>query len=103
MSFEEAALLEPFSVGVYACERGQVTAGHSVLITGTETFFCILPSDHYSCFYRSYFLYIHIYYYYNLSACSNTCGAPGAGPIGLTALLAARAFGATNIILAGTS
>lgn len=34
VSFEEAALLEPLSVGVFACERGQITAGQRVLITG---------------------------------------------------------------------
>ena len=34
MSDEEAALVEPTAVAVYACDRGQVTAGNSVLITG---------------------------------------------------------------------
>lgn len=56
MSFEEAALVEPTAVVVYALERGQVTAGDSVLVTG-------------------------------------------AGPIGLLAMLAAKAYGATKIFL----
>ena len=34
MSDEEAALVEPTAVAVYACDRGRVSAGHSVLITG---------------------------------------------------------------------
>jgi len=57
VSFEEGALLEPLSVGVYACERGQILAGQSVLVQG-------------------------------------------AGPIGLVSLLAAKACGATRVIVA---
>lgn len=34
MTFEEGALLEPISVGVYACRRAGVTLGTRVLITG---------------------------------------------------------------------
>jgi L-iditol 2-dehydrogenase len=34
LSDDAAALLEPLSVGVWACQRGQVTAGSSVLVTG---------------------------------------------------------------------
>lgn len=34
MSDEEAALVEPTAVAVYACDRGGITAGHSVLVTG---------------------------------------------------------------------
>ena len=34
MSDEEAALVEPTAVAVYACDRGQVHAGQSVLVTG---------------------------------------------------------------------
>ncbi|NVD42702.1 2,3-butanediol dehydrogenase [Ensifer sp. HO-A22] len=34
MSDEEAALVEPTAVAVYACDRGGVTAGSSVLVTG---------------------------------------------------------------------
>eukprot|EP01126_Amoeba_proteus_P058606 TRINITY_DN757_c0_g1_i8.p1 TRINITY_DN757_c0_g1~~TRINITY_DN757_c0_g1_i8.p1 ORF type:complete len:247 (+),score=29.69 TRINITY_DN757_c0_g1_i8:3-743(+) len=34
MSFEEGALLEPLSVAVHSCQRGRVTAGSHVLITG---------------------------------------------------------------------
>jgi L-iditol 2-dehydrogenase len=34
MTFEEGALLEPLSVGVHACRRGEVRAGSHVLITG---------------------------------------------------------------------
>ncbi|MCG7504777.1 2,3-butanediol dehydrogenase [Mesorhizobium retamae] len=34
MSDEEAALVEPTAVAVYACDRGGVTAGNSVLVTG---------------------------------------------------------------------
>jgi (R,R)-butanediol dehydrogenase/meso-butanediol dehydrogenase/diacetyl reductase len=56
MSDEEAALVEPTAVVVYACDRGRVTAGSSVLVTG-------------------------------------------AGPIGILALLTARAFGATRLFV----
>ena len=34
MTDEEAALVEPTAVCVYACDRGRITAGSSVLITG---------------------------------------------------------------------
>lgn len=34
LSDEEAALVEPTAVCVYACDRGGVAAGHSVLVTG---------------------------------------------------------------------
>ncbi len=56
MSYEEAALVEPTAVCVYACDRGRITAGDSVLVTG-------------------------------------------AGPIGILALLTARAFGATQLFV----
>ena len=56
MSDEEAALVEPTAVVVYACDRGGVRAGSTVLVTG-------------------------------------------AGPIGVLAILAARAAGATTIFL----
>lgn len=56
MSDEEAALVEPTAVTVYACDRAGVKAGDSVLITG-------------------------------------------AGPIGILALLTAKAFGATKLFV----
>lgn len=34
MSFEEGALLEPLSVGIWACQRARLVAGDDVLITG---------------------------------------------------------------------
>lgn len=34
ISFDEAALFEPLSVGIHACRRGKVSLGHKVLITG---------------------------------------------------------------------
>ncbi|MGE4480212.1 2,3-butanediol dehydrogenase [Acidocella sp.] len=34
LSDEEAALVEPTAVAVYSCDRGGVSAGHSVLVTG---------------------------------------------------------------------
>jgi len=34
LSDQEAALIEPTAVAVYACDRGGVTAGNSVLVTG---------------------------------------------------------------------
>ena len=34
MSFEEGALIEPLSVAVHACRRGNVKVGQKVLITG---------------------------------------------------------------------
>ncbi len=34
MTDEEAALVEPTAVAVYACDRGAVSAGNSVLVTG---------------------------------------------------------------------
>ncbi|WP_417843301.1 2,3-butanediol dehydrogenase [Thalassospira sp.] len=56
MSDEEAALVEPTAVCVYACDRAGITAGDSVLVTG-------------------------------------------AGPIGMLALLCARAYGATKLFV----
>ncbi len=56
LSLDAAALIEPLSVGIHACRRGNLTAGQSVFITG-------------------------------------------AGPIGLTSLAAAKAFGATEIFI----
>lgn len=55
---EEAAFLEPLSVGVHACRRAGVTLGSVCLITG-------------------------------------------AGPIGLSTLLTAKAMGASKIIITG--
>jgi L-iditol 2-dehydrogenase len=54
---DAAALLEPLSVGVWACQKGRVTAGSRVLVNG-------------------------------------------AGPIGLVAAQCARAFGATEVVVA---
>lgn len=54
MSDDAAALLEPLSVGIWACRKGRVGAGSRVLVTG-------------------------------------------AGPIGLVAVQAALAFGATSV------
>lgn len=56
MTDRQAALVEPTAVAVYACDRGGVSAGNSVLVTG-------------------------------------------AGPIGILALLAARAAGATQLFI----
>lgn len=56
VSLDEAALIEPLSVGIHACRRGSLLAGQSVFIAG-------------------------------------------AGPIGLTSLAAAKAAGATQIII----
>ena len=56
VSVEEGALLEPLSVAVHACKRGNVSFGSVVLILG-------------------------------------------AGPIGLVTLLAAKAYGATTIVM----
>ena len=56
ISDDAAALLEPLSVGIWACRKGRVGAGSRVLITG-------------------------------------------AGPIGLVSVQAARAFGATDIVV----
>ena len=58
VSFEEGALIEPLSVGLHACRRGQVTMGHKVLVSG-------------------------------------------AGPIGLCAMLCAKAFGVAAVIITG--
>jgi L-iditol 2-dehydrogenase len=56
ISDDAAALLEPLSVGIWACRKGRVAAGSRVLITG-------------------------------------------AGPIGLVSVQAARAFGATEVVV----
>jgi len=37
ISFEEGALIEPLSIGVYACERGSVKLGDKILICGAGT------------------------------------------------------------------
>ena len=34
MTYEEAAFIEPLSVGIHACRRAGVTLGHTILITG---------------------------------------------------------------------
>jgi L-iditol 2-dehydrogenase len=57
LSDDAAALLEPLSVGIWACRKGRVTAGSRVLVNG-------------------------------------------AGPIGLVAAQCARAFGATEVVVA---
>lgn len=57
VSLEDAAMVEPLSVGIWACRKAEVGPGKRVLVTG-------------------------------------------AGPIGLMSLLAARAFGATDITVA---
>lgn len=56
MTYEQATLNEPFSVGIQACKRANVQPGSTVIIMGM-------------------------------------------GPVGLMAVVAAKAFGATNIIV----
>lgn len=34
VTFEEGALIEPLSVGIYACRRGSVSLGKKVLVCG---------------------------------------------------------------------
>lgn len=58
MDLEDGALMEPLSVGVHACKKGNVHIGDVCLILG-------------------------------------------AGPIGLVTLLAAKAMGASKIIVTG--
>jgi L-iditol 2-dehydrogenase len=60
MSYEEGALLEPLSVGIWGCKRANLAAGDDVLVTG-------------------------------------------AGPVGLLAAAAARAFGAGSITVTDLS
>jgi L-iditol 2-dehydrogenase len=60
MSYEEGALLEPLSVGIWGCKRANLTAGDDVLVTG-------------------------------------------AGPVGLLAAAAARAFGASSVTVSDFS
>jgi len=60
MSYEEGALLEPLSVGIWGCKRANLTAGDDVLVTG-------------------------------------------AGPVGLLAAAAARAFGAGSVTVSDFS
>jgi L-iditol 2-dehydrogenase len=60
MSYEEGALLEPLSVGIWGCKRANLTAGDDVLVTG-------------------------------------------AGPVGLLAASAARAFGAGSVTVSDFS
>ena len=35
VSFDEGALVEPISVGVYACQRAQIKVGSRVLVCGS--------------------------------------------------------------------
>ena len=56
LSYEQASLIEPFSVGLHACKRVNLQPGSSIVIMGM-------------------------------------------GPVGLMAVVAAKAFGATNIIV----
>jgi L-iditol 2-dehydrogenase len=60
MSYEEGALLEPLSVGIWGCKRANLAAGDDVLVTG-------------------------------------------AGPVGLLAAAAARAFGAGSVTVSDFS
>ncbi|WP_029137179.1 NAD(P)-dependent alcohol dehydrogenase [Nakamurella lactea] len=60
MSFEDGALCEPLSVGIWACHRAGLQPGDSVLVTG-------------------------------------------AGPVGIMAAQAARAFGAADVTITDTS
>jgi L-iditol 2-dehydrogenase len=60
MSYEEGALLEPLSVGIWGCKRANLQAGDDVLVTG-------------------------------------------AGPVGLLAAAAARAFGAGSVTITDLS
>lgn len=60
MSYDEAAMVEPLSVGIWACRRAGLEAGDRVLVTG-------------------------------------------AGPVGLLAAAAARAFGAAHVTLVDVS
>jgi L-iditol 2-dehydrogenase len=60
MTYEEGALLEPLSVGIWGCKRANLTAGDDVLVTG-------------------------------------------AGPVGLLAAAAARAFGAGSVTVSDPS
>jgi L-iditol 2-dehydrogenase len=60
MTFEEGALLEPLSVGIWACKRANLDPGDDVLVTG-------------------------------------------AGPVGLVAASAARAFGASSVTITDVS
>jgi len=41
MSFEEAALLEPLSCGIWASRRGQVGQGHSIAVFGAGPIGCV--------------------------------------------------------------
>jgi threonine dehydrogenase-like Zn-dependent dehydrogenase len=41
VSFEQAAMVEPFTIGMQACSRGQVSAGDTVLIHGAGTIGCV--------------------------------------------------------------
>ncbi|XP_059160017.1 sorbitol dehydrogenase-like [Physella acuta] len=54
VSFDEGALVQPLALGFHACERGEITVGHYVLVSG-------------------------------------------AGPLGMSVVLAAKAFGAAKI------
>lgn len=58
VNFNEAAALEPLSVGIHACRRGGVQVGSKVVVFGS-------------------------------------------GPIGLVTVVAAKAFGATKVIITG--
>jgi L-iditol 2-dehydrogenase len=60
MSYDEAALCEPLSVGIWACQRARLDVGDGVLVTG-------------------------------------------AGPVGILAAQAARAFGAASVTLTDVS
>ena len=60
LSYEEGALLEPLSVGIWACQRAALRPGERVLVTG-------------------------------------------AGPVGMLAARAARAFGAGRVVLSDPS
>ena len=71
VSFDEGAMCEPLSVGIHACSRAGVRLGSHVLIMGAG---------------------IYVVFRFNSNSWK--------GPIGLVSLLAAKAAGATKIVIA---
>jgi L-iditol 2-dehydrogenase len=78
VSYDEAAMCEPLSVGIHACNRAHITIGSNVLITG---------AGHHNTS--------------SFTTCLTHTKCLLTGPIGLVCLLAAKAAGASKVAIVG--
>jgi D-arabinose 1-dehydrogenase-like Zn-dependent alcohol dehydrogenase len=96
MSYEEGAMCEPLSVGVYSCQRASVQPGHRVAILGAGPCCAVLrPVSPHGLARALVCVVAHD---------AVTVGVAWfAGPIGLIVMMTARAFGAEHVVMTGES